>query len=391
MEEQHVGYGIACPQEPMPQDRWMAIMSAIFWDLNDACHIQKIVQGQPEQIDLQIHRSMDDATQQFIDQSLTKIASEFETPPRQYSRVLLALDRLGWKIFAICAHAEAFRLALDQEGDTTWSIILDTITSEQRCIEIFVRTRGLDWRGPLLPRAGDNWKGLNEALAPEINLATEHPHHVIQTLDGHLRRPVYEGHPQLSMKGSYYNPQSFPGGANTPNPLKREARHGVCQVCNSVDICKCEYMYPAGDLIELREYPVTGGGVRALSNFKREDVLGDFNGVLCPQSHVEPIYSMQGAMQYQDQNGKSRSEDKCMVDPSRFGSWTRFCSHHCEQCNACCYSFIEGDHATLGVYASKDIKIFNEISINYGPQYWNANRPCKCGDEECISHRGYEY
>jgi hypothetical protein len=272
--------------------------------------------------------------------------------------------------------------------NTEWDIILEFICREKRSIEVFARSRDLDWRGSLLPYAGDPWPGLQEALTPDINLATGHPHHIVQTEDGVLRQPVYpwteEGELQPNMHGNFLHP-SFPH--RTAVASKRNDNFRECFLCRKTT-CKCEPMFVPADFIELREYAGRGVGTRALINFPKGMCLGEFNGVVRPEIPGKgDIWSMLWTVQIRDEDGNLSYDypNKLVVDPTRLGSWTRYSNHHCDQYNARPVPAVVGDQAFLGFITHENICVFDEVNITYGPQYWEG-RKCKCGGVGCVSN-----
>lgn len=369
----------------------LEVMSAIFYDLRDACYFPKIIQGKPEEIDWTMYEDMNASTSRFIAETFAQVGPQLAFEPQnRFGRLYLALDHLGWKVYAICAHSKAFRTAILSVGDTEWDVILALIDQEKRSIEIFARSRDLDWRGPLLSYAGDPWPGLQEALAPEINIATGHPHHIVQTQYGDLRQPVFpwtdDGELQHSIHGNFLHP-SFPD--ETAPAAKRDENFRMCFLCFQ-NSCKCEPNFAPADFIELREYDGRGVGTRALVNLPKGMCLGEFNGVVRPAEKGEnDIWSMTWTTQRLNKNGtpKYKAHENIMVDPTRLGSWTRFSNHHCDQHNARPIPAVVGDQAFLGFLTVKNIAIFDEITITYGPQYWIAGRrECKCGGVACVSN-----
>ncbi|KAJ5966371.1 hypothetical protein N7481_013085 [Penicillium waksmanii] len=237
----------------------LEVMSAIYYDLRDACYFPKIVQGKPEQIDWTMYENMNACTSNFIAEAFAQVGHQLSLDQQNRTgRMYIALDRLQWKIFAICAHSKAFRNAIQSVNSTDWDSILALISQEKRSIETFARSRDLDWRGPLLPYAGDPWPGLQEALTPDINLATGHPHHIVQTEDGGLRQPVFpwteDGELQPNMHGNFLHP-SFPN--ETAVASKRNENFRECFLCRK-NTCKCKPMFVPADFIELREYAGKG-------------------------------------------------------------------------------------------------------------------------------------
>ncbi|KAJ5099475.1 SET domain-containing protein [Penicillium argentinense] len=373
-------------------DRCNEIISAIFWDLNAACQMPLIVQGKPEGIDWQYYEIMKNSTQAFIDQTFMALV-ECESNPANASRHIQALDILSWKIYTICAHAEAFRRLFETETDEIWDKVLELVKAEERSVEVFACTRGLEWRGPLLTKASDReWPHLQEALAPEINTAVFHPHQVVQTQDGYLRLATFEGHVQANISESFHNAKNFPEGkylrlrdADT-YPLLREPKWGPCALCGSLERCNCQPVFLAGDLVELREYPGKGIGTRTLTNLQPDTWIGNFVGELFPTSHREGYWSFAGTF---CPPGRTRrlQDYKANINPERFGNWTRFANHHCEE-NTHAGSFLAGGRANIAFKVDQKINAFDEVLINYGRGYWQgAGRKCLCGSKNCVSKR----
>lgn len=369
----------------------LEVMSAIFYDLRDACYFPKIVQGKPEKIDWTMYQEMNVCTSNFITEAFAQVGQQLTlNQQNRTGRMYIALERLGWKIFAICAHSKAFRAAIQSVVDNTeWDIILEFIYREKRSIETFARSRDLDWRGPLLPYAGDPWPGLQEALTPDINLATEHPHHIVQTEDGGLRQPVFpwteDGELQPNMHRNFLHP-SFP--FQTAVASKRNDNFRECFLCFK-KTCKCEPMFVPADFIELREYAGRGVGTRALINFPKGMCLGEFNGVVRPEiPGMGDIWSMIWTVQIRDKDGNLSYDypNKLVVDPTRLGSWTRYSNHHCDQYNARPVPAVVGDQDFLGFITHENICVFDEVNITYGPEYWGGERVCKCGGVGCVSN-----
>lgn len=365
-------------------------MNALFWDLNVACYFPKVMQGKPEEIDWEMFNNMNASLSKFIHETFEEVNHQITHFSREVrtGNLYHALDFLGWKMFAICAHSEAFRATVRNMNHADLMKLVELIANEERCIEIFARSRDLDWRGPLLYQAGGEWPGLRDVLAPNINLATQHPHHIVQTTDGGLRQPVYpwtkDGKLQASMQGNYVDP-------NCPNQeiFKRQPNYPACFLCDRMK-CECDPMFVAGDFIELREYPNKGVGTRALANLPAKTWIGEFNGVLCGATPESNIFSMTYAAPVIDEDGRKQNDQKehIVVDPTQYGSWTRFCNHHCDQENATVTPSIAGDRAMLAVYSRKDISVFDEVTINYGPGYWGRGRVCGCGSKNCVSTVG---
>jgi SET domain-containing protein len=84
--------------------------------------------------------------------------------------------------------------------------------------------------------------------------------------------------------------------------------------------------------------------------------------------------------------GKNRLSTIAYIAPAHQGNWTRFMNHSCDS-NVNFRHTVVGKYATTVIEAKRDIAIFEEITANYGKNYWAAaGRICKCGSGGCI-HR----
>lgn len=142
----------------------------------------------------------------------------------------------------------------------------------------------------------------------------------------------------------------------------------------------------AGGLIELREYSLKGTGVRALTNFKAGDILGEYLGEVFP-AHEQPkdtVYSL-SQMGFHGLSRVAKQETVAIITSAHLGNWTRFINHHCEA-NCTFRGVMVGGRVTTIVEVTRDISIFEEITVDYGEEYW-LNRRCLCGSKKCYSRR----
>ncbi|GAD97615.1 AMP-binding enzyme, putative [Paecilomyces variotii No. 5] len=200
------------------------------------------------------------------------------------------VTQLGWKLLAICAHSEGFRRAFKEMDRTQWSMLLGEISQNRRSLEVFARSRRLEWRGPLLHH---RTRSIYETLVrTDIDLAaTGHPHHLVRMRDGRVACPTYEDKLQEHIEQSIFRSSDWPLGRR--DPTMRVPADGECDLCFSKNICDCTVPSLVGDLVELVEYRGKGVGVRALANFKSNDILGVYLGELRPRDYKsDPIYSL---------------------------------------------------------------------------------------------------
>jgi hypothetical protein len=398
------------------------IMSAIYWDLNATWHMERIVAADPSLEEVELYDKHCAAVRTFLDHAVCyKYAHIFQPtePFPNVNRCRNWLFRHGWVLFTMCAHSEAFRTAYLEETTFVWDELRKLISANQRSIEVFVRSRNIDWRGPLLIYLQFDFPDMLEAVSPKLNIGTEHPHHIVQTLDGFLKRPIHAGKAQTNINGLVFKPSR----KGQKHPLLRPKKMGPCMACvcrkicachelggtsdcpdcrcpkvceceepelvtcfncGSQKICDCRIESMAGDLIELVEYPIKGTGVRALSNFKEGTILGEYLGEVIPITRTcnDDIYSMaqSGFLSIWSQ-GMLGPNPLAHTTSAHLGNWTRFINHHCES-NCYFESIMIGDRVTTIVKVCRDISIFDEITVHYGPEYW-ISRYCHCGSQKC--------
>lgn len=351
-------------------------IAALYWDINAACHFRAIVAGLPSSADKKIYDQICEGTQAFIDKTLY----EYMNKPTDTSQTIKFIKRLGWKLFAICAHAESFR-HMCTKTSTKWLTFQRRIQEAQRSLEVFARSRKLEWRGPLLKHAQRELPGLRDALSPDIDIAREHPHHLVQTRDGYLRRPRHNGKAQVHINRNIFDASRTADGQN---PLRRLKEWGRCHQCGSEGACACRIDATAGDMVELVEFENRGVGVRALTKFKRGEILGEYTGVA--ELHYrgsDSKYLMRQGVLYTDENGRRRSERVAEIDSIQFGGWTRYINHSCDPSLAFAYTVVGEEAATI-VKTVRDISTFEELTVDYGDGYWSRRGlRCLCGSRKC--------
>jgi SET domain-containing protein len=137
-------------------------------------------------------------------------------------------------------------------------------------------------------------------------------------------------------------------------------------------------------LVELIQYPIKGAGIRALASFKAGAVLGEYLGEVVPNGRkcTDDIYALsQVGFQAMSSTGIPNPKPLATTTSAYLGNWTRFINHHCEA-NCVFVPVMVDDRVTTVVEATQDISIFDEITVNYGPQYWRQ-RFCYCGSKNC--------
>lgn len=372
----------ASPPGASQEDLILKIITAIFWDLNAVTMFDKMVQAKPSEEDLKFHQTFWENTRNFVHKAVWDHAHQHFQDALSL-RCANFIQQFGWKFFTICAHAEAFLRACLDETDTAWDALKETLAREERSLEVFARTHGLKWQYPLLSVALQ-LPELERALAPEIDLAGHHHSEIVLTENGRLRLARFQGKTQVHIDKSFYT-RSTIDNTSRPDPSLRMSGEGSCWICMDRNPCDCVVASLTDDLVQLTEYQNRGVGVRALMNIKAGDIIGEFLGEVIPASDVDDqsyetnIYDMNLVKR------KPRSNDEFLgvISPAWRGNWVRFINHSCESSTEFIPANV-GKRVTVLVRALRDIPIFEEITVNYGEDYWKE-RQCLCGSAICIS------
>lgn len=369
--------GIKVGEASAMLERANEVVGSIYWDLNCIAHFRKIVSNGSTDQDRAIYQNLCNGAKVFIDSSVHDYLKPGDIAPRCSSFT----KRFGWRLFAICAHSEAFRIAFQGFKDANWAAVTATIADNQRSLQVYARTNGVEWRGPLLVHAQHAIPALRDALGPEMNLAVEHPHHTVRTLDGHLRRPRHQGKAQVNI-----NTLHFSSEVSKPYPSSREGKTdwGPCNLCQSENVCDCRVTALCGDLVELVEYPNKGVGVRALTEIKEGEILGEYLGVVEPKEEsTDGTYGI-ALPALKKEDGKWEDEVATLAG-KELGNWARYMNHSCEA-STWWRPITCGDRVGLAIVADRAIDAFEELTINYGAFYWSDDG-CPCGSRYCQNPR----
>ncbi|KAJ5191256.1 uncharacterized protein N7498_010241 [Penicillium cinerascens] len=385
----------------IPDENANQIMACIYWDINCAARFMNLPHASKTEQDTAITETIINNQKSFVDLVVYEYVKVSNTGPNFSATIedvwiLRFIRDHGWKIFSICAYSEAFQRACkDRDGMVEWQLLDKLIDDNARSIELFARCRSLDWSGPLVQHG--RWSSqLRQTLSPEIkHLGKDHPHHTVKTLEGHLRRPRFNHLLQVHVNQHIYKADEYDGA---PHPILRKPNWGACPFCSSTDICECRVTPTSDDALEIIQYSLKGLGIRALSNFKKGEWLGEFIGCIVPIERVDEttIYDLEQivwdksfkGLPWDDPQikGKNKMRTVAYVAPAIQGNWTRFMNHSCNA-NVKFTATVVGKYATTVIEAVRDILIFDEVTIDYGPNYWTVEgRTCRCGAADCI-HR----
>lgn len=373
------------------------ILKAIYHDINAHCNYERIAKS-GDSVGRDTFHNLLAATEGFVEQEMREwklCAESFKAENGEFqsvsptSRFFAFVNELGWKMFAICAHAEAFRRWFRTADPRVWGFVCQKIYENFCSIQVYAHNYELKWRNTLwiyqdIPIAG--LPDIKPVIQTYMNWKVDHPHHTVITLDGKLKEPLFNGQLQEHIDEYVFDPAKWNG---KPDPtLRREPRGdtpgvgSVCFLCGSEVSCACQLQSRAAEFVELTEYPDRGTGVRALTDFRRHDVLGIFIGEIIPNCVEDLTYPL--TQSSDDPEGFDHTVGT--IAPHRYGNWTRFINHSCESSTWFVTRTI-GKRVVTTIEAIRDIKAFEEITVNYGTRYWSgADRRCLCGQASCISN-----
>ncbi|PWY80182.1 hypothetical protein BO83DRAFT_406270 [Aspergillus eucalypticola CBS 122712] len=310
---------------------------------------------------------------------------------REASRLRIFAENFGWPMLAICVQAEAFRRLCKEESTLMWKAVYGKFQEHHYNIWIQASTRGFEWRKLLAPYAGDAAPPkLNHALASRIeadDLRHTHPHEiVIIEEERQVRSPKFQNRLQKHVEASIFHPRDWQTakdpehrGLKKDPTLREGLNYGLCDLCAEGKICECQIKKAPFEFVQLVETP-KGVGVRALARFEKGDILGEYVGELHPPCYKgDLIYAltMQGKVDV--------DEEIAVICPMEYGNFTRFINHSCRP-NTTFERRTIGNRATMTVEVVRDIQPFEELTINYGREYWKG-RTCICGEEGCYTQQ----
>lgn len=368
-----------------PSQRASDIVAAIYWDINDICSLQTAMWKKGDTSRLLYYLTQCDEAR-----NLMRIAVDFklraltraEKDVREVRNIARSVRNLGWKMVAICAYTEAFRRACAQETDeAVWTRLLDLMIENRASLVYFARMRNLDWRGLLLRYSNHPIPKLKQHLKwVHKSIGKEHSHHYAQMMTGVLRRSTYRGRLVENIEECAFDPAYWTErGQQLEDPTLREERHGRCDLCDSRYRCHCSPGTLVAGLIELVEYADKGIGVRALTNFKKGELLAEYVGELRFADDDDDPYGLYLQTNVDD------NRIIASISAETKGNWSRFINHSCNASTAFLCRTI-GTRVRMTVEALRDIPIFEEITIDYGNGYWlRPDIRCQCGEPNCRS------
>lgn len=270
-------------------------------------------------------------------------------------------------------------------------------------LEIFAKVRNLDIEVSLVRVKHFISLELDiESLSrgPKLPTITPGLHHtciVRETVDL-VERKKFQGRLQSQIPGKIYDPALFKAydqpehwPSNKPypsDPTLRDFGKGTCASCGNREMCHCDPNTCSGvlrPLVELRDYGSKGTGIRALQRIRNGAILGEYVGeIRATRDRGDPVYNMSIDLLDAVPNRAVAS-----IHAKRFGNWTRFMNHSCRPAT-CFLQRVIGDRVRVMVVATRDVDMFEEITVDYGDAYWTGSNCCECGEDYCRLSLAYK-
>ncbi|KAJ4377468.1 Histone-Lysine N-Methyltransferase ash1l [Neocucurbitaria cava] len=197
---------------------------------------------------------------------------------------------------------------------------------------------------------------------------------------------------QRGFKGKHWPPTDTADLVGNPSILEACIKHP-----KDVRECKCTYESWQKKMhnfwlesVLLRDADNKGYGIYAWKPIPKEAAIGEYTGMLRPRRDYKKGSKTEHPGAYHASIAMGRfhadvhQQVTAHIDATHVGSVVRFANHSCEA-NA---KFFEGrcgmNNRILFVEATHDIAAGEEITLDYGSQWFNdPEQPCRCGAKKC--------
>lgn len=171
-----------------------------------------------------------------------------------------------------------------------------------------------------------------------------------------------------------------------------------CETCNSNSnsadtLCTCTAApWEATNTLDWQDQNIAlrwvsdevGIGTYALNPFSKDTTLGEYLGELVPTRETSQTGSDDDRYLY-DATAVD-GDVVALIDGLRVGNWVRYINHSCTP-NTMFERLRVGEELRNAITATRKIAIGDEVTVDYGRQYWNAlNKKgvwCNCGAAKC--------
>lgn len=288
----------------------------------------------------------------------------------------------GWMMLSILASSAAFREAARVFDDLHWISFNACVCHNKSSIELFAKIRGLHWT-LALTRTSYLCSHITDLREGYPGIQPDHPHNYIVPENSEpIRQPQYKGKTQTNIINSRFMASNFSRFGRSMNPPRDPSIHNglQCQICGS-NLCHCEPSSCEGVLRPLVELVQSGNklgvGVRVLQPIRSHQLLAEYVGDILPDicddddTYAFALTPHVGAPSI------------ATISAQKHGNWTRFVNHSCNPHTVFVNKVIGNRHRIM-LYSIKDIEMFEELTADYGDNYW-ATRSilCKCGSRNC--------
>lgn len=264
---------------------------------------------------------------------------------------------------------------------------MQTISQQYVSLELFFKVRGLDWATPL--------HQLKTCFSPDLvasyfvnqrprelpaDLVGRSHGYVVPSHDGTLHRPNYQGKLLVDNTSNTYDPQVF-----QQDPSLRGPNDSTCHNC-SQSSCDCEpsacekVTRPLVELVHCLGQK--GIGIRSLQRINKGDAVNEYVGELNYAMTVEdPTYALELEHPLDD---RMQTDNAILIDAQVFGNWTRYINASCNP-SLKFVPAVVGRRRRMMIVATRDIDIFEELTISYGDGYWleSDTMMCECNEPNC--------
>lgn len=295
----------------------------------------------------------------------------------------------GYMMLSILATSAAFRDASRTFDEVTWNLFVEIVRANFLSLEYFAKIRGLNWQAAL--ERFPQYQAIIKPFLKENNslIQVAHPHtYIVPQNRGPLRRPRHKNEDQVNIDRNIFAAASFAKHKSPPfnwpktksYPSDPTITNEKCHLCNRKD-CACDPFNSnkvTRPLVELVNFGrPKGNGIRVLQKIKTGDILGEYVGEIIHNDEVDDeVYGF--SLELVD------GAPIAHIGSQFRGNWTRFINHSCDAATEF-NKMIIGQRWRVMVVAVKDVDAFDELTVNYGMNYWlHGSMICRCGSSNCL-------